>query len=68
MRRIVMTAQDVRELRDTWPCSGVEECVDVFFEFAENGDLVDSDAPEAWDSGFSSALLLDAKVRAFLTA
>ena len=64
-RKVIVSREEVRLFRYGWPCSNLRDRA-YWFEFAANGDLVDTDVPEQDDGNGASALADDAK--AFLLA
>lgn len=58
-RKVIVSVEEVREFMRRFPCSGLRER-SYWFEFAENGDLIDTDVPEHDDGPGALALALDA--------
>lgn len=48
-----------------WPCSELRTSRHYWFEFAENGDLIDTDVPESDDGSAAAALSDDCKAWLF---
>lgn len=59
-RKAGFTAAEVRQFMRVFPCSGLYDRA-YWFEFAENGDLVDTDVPEHSDGPGAAALAQDAQ-------
>ena len=64
-RKVIVSREEVYQFRQRWPCSNLRDR-SYWFEFATNGDLVDTDVPEHDDGAGAVALAEDAK--AFLLA
>ena len=64
-RKVIVSREEVYQFRQSWPCSNLCDR-SYWFEFAANGDLVDTDVPEQDDGAGAAALADDAK--AFLRA
>lgn len=59
-RKVIFTREDVAAFNRQWPCSELRDRA-YWFEFDENGDLVDTDVPEHDDGQAALALSEDAK-------
>lgn len=59
-RKVIVSREEVREFNRHWPCSELRDR-SYWFEFAENGDLVDTDVPEHDDGSAAVALSQDAQ-------
>lgn len=56
-QKVFVSSYEIAAFKRTWPCSGLSDCA-YWFEFAANGDLVDTDvAPH--DSGAAAAAVAD---------
>lgn len=59
-RKVIVTPDDVAEFNDSWPGSNLRDRA-YWFEFDENGDLIDTDVPEQDDGEAAAALSQDAQ-------
>lgn len=62
-RKVIFSRGEVDAFNRSWPCSELRSR-SYWFEFAANGDLVDTDVPEHDDG--SAALALSSYAQAFL--
>jgi len=60
-RKVRVTREGVLCFNATWPCSELRSERAYWFEFAENGDLIDTDVPEHEDGGAATALADDCR-------
>lgn len=58
-RKVIVSRTEVIDFMRTFPCSGLRERA-YWFEFDENGDLIDTDIPEHDDGPGAVALSQDA--------
>lgn len=63
-RKVQVTRLGVRLFNAQWPCSELRSTRSYWFEFASNGDLVDTDVPEQDDG--SAALAMSQDCQAYL--
>lgn len=54
--RVLVFALEVEEFQSSWPCSGLEDR-SVWFEFASNGDLIDTNASDQHPDAEGGAIL-----------
>ena len=59
-RKVIVSREEVYRFRQGWPCSNLRDR-SYWFEFAANGDLIDTDVPEHDDGPGAAALAEDAK-------
>lgn len=59
-RKVIVCRAEVNAFRAKWPCCSLRDR-SYWFEFATNGDLVDTDVPEQDDGPEAVALAQDAK-------
>lgn len=59
-RKVIVSREEVADFRSKFPCSGLRDR-SYWFEFGDNGDLVDTDVPEHDDGPGAAALADDAK-------
>lgn len=59
-RKVIVPREEVEEFNDSWPGSNLRNR-SYWFEFDENGDLVDTDVPEQDDGSAAAALSQDAQ-------
>ena len=59
-RKVIVSREEVARFILSFPCSGLRPR-SYWFEFDENGDLIDTDVPEHDDGPGASALADDAK-------
>ena len=59
-RKVIVSREEVALFRQGWPCSNLRDR-SYWFEFATNGDLIDTDVPEHDDGPGAAALADDAK-------
>lgn len=60
-RKVRVSREGVAAFNRTWPCSELRSSRAYWFEFAANGDLVDTDCPEQDDGSAASAMAEDCK-------
>lgn len=60
-RTVYYTSDEVAAFNRTWPCSTLRSNRAYWFQFARNGDLVDTDVPEQDDGPASVALSHEAQ-------
>lgn len=60
-RMVISTREDIQAFNQCWPCSTLRSSRGYWFEFAANGDLIDTDCPESDDGTAASALAGDCK-------
>ena len=59
-RKVIVSREEVQQFMRHFPCSGLYDRA-YWFEFAKNGDLVDTDVPEHSDGAGAAALAADAQ-------
>ena len=59
-RKVIVSRDEVNAFRATWPCCELRDR-SYWFEFDENGDLIDTDVPEQDDGTAATALACDAQ-------
>lgn len=57
-RTVIVSSTEIANFNLKWPCSNLDVTSEYYFEFARNGDLVDTDAP---DCEAASAMADDCK-------
>ncbi len=57
-RKVGVSQIGVALFNRRWPCSTLRETRSYWFEFDENGDLIDTDVPES-DDGPAAAAMAD---------
>ena len=57
--KVICSRDDVAELNRTWPCSELRDRA-YWFEFDNDGNLIDTDVPEQDDGPAANALARDA--------
>lgn len=60
-RKVMVPIVDVRGFMLQWPCSGLSPNRHYWFEFDDDGDLVDCDVPEHSDGAASAAMAEDCR-------
>ncbi len=60
-RKVRFTNEEVADFHKQWPCHGMQTNRSYWFEFAANGDLVDTDVPEHSDGPAALAMSHDAQ-------
>lgn len=60
-RKVITTRDEVSAFNRAWPCSELRSTRHYWFEFAANGDLVDTDVPEQDDGSAASAMADDCR-------
>jgi len=58
--KVIVSRSEVAEFNSQWPCSELRDR-SYWFEFAPNGDLIDTDVPEHDDGAAALALSYDAQ-------
>lgn len=58
-RKVITTRSEVANFNRQWPCSELRSTRHYWFEFDEEGDLVDTDVPEQDDGPAASAMATD---------
>lgn len=58
--KVICSKFDVRRFNDSWLCSRLDPSRHYWFEFDQDGDLIDTDVPEHSDGPESAALCADA--------
>jgi hypothetical protein len=64
-RKVRVSREGVAVFNRKWPCSELRSTRSYWFEFAANGDLVDTDVPEQDDGGAAAAMADDCKAFLF---
>ena len=59
--RVTFGRDEVADFKSRWPCNGLPDRA-IYFEFARNGDLIDTNISRQADGGAQQALCDDAKV------
>lgn len=60
-RKVRVSREGVASFNRAWPCSTLQASRAYWFEFAENGDLIDTDCPEHDDGPAAVAMADDCK-------
>jgi hypothetical protein len=60
-RKVIVSRLEIELFNARWPNSTLRDTRHYWFEFDENGDLVDSDVPEQDDGPAATALAEDCK-------
>ena len=60
-RKVLVTQYEVAAFNRQWPCSELRSTRAYWFEFADNGDLVDTDVPQQDDGSAASAMADDCR-------
>lgn len=60
-RKVRVSAAGVAAFNRQWPCSSLRASRAYWFEFASNGDLIDTDCPEHDDGPAAVAMADDCK-------
>lgn len=60
-RKVIVPNEEVRVFNRGWPCSELSGDRHYWFEFDEDGDLVDTDVPEHSDGAAASAMADDCR-------
>jgi hypothetical protein len=63
--KVRATPNEVAAFNRSWPCSELRATRSYWFEFDQNGDLVDTDCPENDDGSAAAAMSEDCKRLAF---
>jgi len=63
--KVFVSKEEVASFNRAWPCSELRPTRSYWFEFATNGDLVDTDLPESDDGSAASAMADDCKAFLF---
>jgi hypothetical protein len=58
--KVQFSREEIRLFNSVWPCSTLRATRSYWFEFADNGDLIDTDVPEHDDGDAATALASDA--------
>jgi hypothetical protein len=58
-RKVIVSRVAVALFNAQWPCSSLRASRAYWFEFAANGDLIDTDCPEQDDGDAAAALAQD---------
>lgn len=64
-RKVILSREAIALFNAQWPCSTLRSTRAYWFEFAENGDLIDTDCPEHDDGPAASAIADDCKAYLF---
>jgi len=59
--KVIVSKEEILDFNNHWPCSELRSNRAYWFEFAENGDLIDTDVPPQDDGPAATALSQDAK-------
>jgi hypothetical protein len=59
--KVFVSRDEVARFNASWPCSELRSTRSYWFEFADNGDLVDTDCPEQDDGRAASAMADDCR-------
>ncbi len=60
-RKVIAPRQAVALFNAQWPCSTLRTSRSYWFEFDENGNLIDTDCPESDDGPAATALADDCR-------
>ncbi len=60
-RKVRVSANGVYQFNRTWPCSELSSDRAYWFEFDNNGDLIDVDVPYEQDGSAAAAMAEDCK-------
>jgi len=60
-RKVIVSRTEVRLFNAKWPCSSLRGERGYWFEFASNGDLIDTDVPQQDDGPAAAAMADDCK-------
>jgi len=63
--KVIVSRADVANFNARWPCSTLRSTRAYWFEFASNGDLVDTDCPEQDDGPAAAAMADDCRAWLF---
>lgn len=63
--KVRVSREGVASFNRSWPCSTLRASRAYWFEFESNGDLVDTDCPEADDGPAAAAMADDCKAFLF---
>lgn len=64
-RKVIVSRDEVANFNRKWPCSELRSSRAYWFEFDEQGDLIDTDVPEQDDGSAASAMSDDCKAFLF---
>lgn len=59
--KVRVSKEGVARFNAQWPCSELRATRSYWFEFADSGDLIDTDVPEQDDGSAASAMADDAR-------
>jgi hypothetical protein len=60
-RQVRVTRNEVGNFNARWPCSELRATRSYWFQFGNNGDLIDTDVPEQDNGSAASAMVADCK-------
>ena len=63
--KVCVSSDSVAAFNRQWPCSELRATRCYWFEFANNGDLIDTDVPEQDDGAAAAAMSEDCKIFLF---
>lgn len=64
-RKVIVSREEVANFNSRWPCSELRSERAYWFEFASNGDLIDTDVPEQDDGSAATAMAADCQAFLF---
>ena len=59
--KVIVSRNEVARFNSKWPCSELRDSRSYWFEFDDNGDLIDTDVPEHDDGTAARAMSDDCR-------